>query len=90
MNASHASLRDDYEVSVRELDVMSELAQRHSACYGARMMGGGFGGCVIGLVKADQVKNFLNNLSPRYQEQTGLIPEFYVCQPVAGSFVYKL
>lgn len=85
MNASHASLRDDYEVSVFELDTMSELAQSHPACYGARMMGGGFGGCAVGLVQADSIDDFLNFIAPRYEEKTGYKPEFYVCVPSAGS-----
>ena len=87
LNASHASLRDDYEVSVRELDVMSDLAQGHDACYGARMMGGGFGGCAIGLVQAEGVADFLAYIAPRYTAATGLQPEFYDCQPSSGSVV---
>lgn len=87
LNASHASLRDDYEVSCYELDVMSDLAQQHPACYGARMMGGGFGGCAIGLVKTEAVQDFLSYLAPRYNQQTGLSPQFYVCSPAPGSSV---
>jgi galactokinase len=87
LHASHASLRDDFEVSVRELDVMSEIAESHPGCYGARMMGGGFGGCAVGLVRKDVVEDFLAYVEPRYAEQTGLEPEFYVCQPAAGSSV---
>jgi galactokinase len=87
LNASHASLRDDYEVSVFELDVMSGLAQAHPACYGARMMGGGFGGCAIGLVQTTGVDDLIATIQPRYTEQTGLTPEFYICQPAAGSSV---
>ncbi|KAB2904193.1 MAG: galactokinase [Anaerolineae bacterium] len=90
LNASHISLRDDYEVSVYELDVMSEIAQSHPACYGARMMGGGFGGCAVGLVNADAIDDFLNALQPRYTEKTGKHPEFYVCVPAAGSGVTRL
>lgn len=85
INASHASLRDDYEVSVRELDVMSEIAQSHTGCYGARMMGGGFGGCAVGLVREEAIEDFLAYLAPHYEEKTGLKPEFYVCIPAAGS-----
>jgi galactokinase len=90
LNASHASLRDDYEVSVRELDVMSELARTHEACLGARMMGGGFGGCAIGLVRDEGVEDFLAYLEPRYRAATGLKPEFYICQAAQGSTVENL
>jgi galactokinase len=51
------------------------------------MMGGGFGGCAVGLVRKDAVEDFLAYVEPRYAEQTGLEPEFYVCQPAAGSSV---
>ncbi len=90
INASHISLRDDYEVSVFELDVMSEIAQSHPACYGARMMGGGFGGCAVGLVQTDGISDFLAYLQPKYAEKTGKHPEFYVCVPAAGSSVTRL
>jgi galactokinase len=84
---SHASLRDDYEVSCEELDIMSELASEHPACYGARMMGGGFGGCAVGLVQTDAVEDFLEYIGPRYAEKTRRNPAFYVCLPSAGSGV---
>lgn len=82
---SHTSLRYDYEVSCLELDIMSDLASDHPACYGARMMGGGFGGSAIGLVDTTRVDEFLAYLAPLYSAQTGLTPEFYVCQPAPGS-----
>jgi galactokinase len=87
IEGSHASLRDDYEVSCEELDIMSELASGHPACYGARMMGGGFGGCAVGLVQSDAVADFLGYIEPRYAEKTRRNPAFYVCQPSAGSSV---
>lgn len=90
LNASHASLRDDYAVSVRELDVMSEFAQHHPACYGARMMGGGFGGCAVGMVKTDLIDEFLAYLAPAYEAEIGLKPEFYVCQPAQGSSLERI
>lgn len=90
LNLSHTSLRDDYEVSVFELDVISELAQAHPACYGARMMGGGFGGCAIALVKTEGVQDLIDTIQTPYIEKTGLTPEFYICQPGAGSSVEAL
>jgi len=85
MYASHESLRDDYEVSCRELDLLVKIAQGHSGVYGARMTGGGFGGCTVNLVAADQVENFIATVSQSYQLQTGLTPESYVCQASQGS-----
>jgi galactokinase len=85
LNASHASLRDDYEVSIRELDVLSSLAQAQAGCYGARIMGGGFGGCAVALVKTEAVEAFTAGVKLRYLEATQLDPEFYVCIPAAGS-----
>lgn len=85
INASHASLRDDFEVSCRELDVMSGLAQAYPACYGARMMGGGFGGSAVGLVRVEAVEPFVGVVAADYEAATGLTPQMTVCKPTAGS-----
>jgi galactokinase len=90
LNQSHASLRDDYEVSCDELNVMSELAQSFPGCYGARMMGGGFGGCAVALVDRGVVADFVAFMDKSYREKTGIAPEFYVCSPAAGSSVQRL
>jgi galactokinase len=90
LNASHASLRDDYEVSCRELDLMSELARSHPACYGARMMGGGFGGSAIGMVRADESDRFVAATQAAYREKTGLTPELYICRASAGSHTERI
>ena len=90
LNASHASLRDDYEVSCRELDVMSELAQAQPGCYGARMSGGGFGGCAVALVAQDAIAPFIAAVAPAYEAQTGLKPDLYPVHPAAGSGARKL
>jgi galactokinase len=84
MNESHSSLRDDYEVSCRELDVMVDLASEVSGVLGARMTGGGFGGCTINLVRSDAVKQFQRAVREQYQSATGIIPEIYVCRAAAG------
>lgn len=84
-NASHASLRDDYEVSCRELDVIVDLAQQQPGCYGARMSGGGFGGCAVALVAREQVEPFIAAVAPPYAAATGLTPDLYVVNPAAGS-----
>ena len=84
MGASHRSLRDDYEVSCPELDVMVELARREQGTYGARMTGGGFGGCTINLVRAADVDSFKHNVARGYEQATGRTPEIYVCTSAGG------
>lgn len=85
MAASHRSLRDDYEVSSTELDLMVELARHVEGVYGARMTGGGFGGCTVNLVDASQVEQFKQTVPKGYQQITGLKPEIYVCEPANGA-----
>ena len=85
MTASHHSLRDDYEVSCKELDVMVGLAQEVRGVYGARMTGGGFGGCTISLVNAENVEEFKRTVAQGYAEATGLVPEIYVCSAAEGA-----
>jgi galactokinase len=76
--ASHESLRDDFEVSCRELDVMVELALLHPGVRGARMTGGGFGGCTVNFVEGAQVQSFRSHMESRYAQATGLEPEIYI------------
>jgi galactokinase len=85
MNQSHASLRDDFEVSCWELDMMVECAQRQAGCLGARMTGAGFGGCAIGLVETRNAEDFVSNVGMAYERATGLTPSIYVCQASAGA-----
>jgi galactokinase len=87
MNESHASLRDDFEVSRRELDVMVELAQAHADCHGARMTGAGFGGCAVALVRVEDAAEFASTVAAGYQAATGLEPRLYVCSASAGASV---
>jgi galactokinase len=84
MRESHRSLRDDFEVSCSELDLMVQVAGRAKGVYGARMTGGGFGGCTINLVEADCVNFFRESVSEGYERATGRKPEIYVCSPVDG------
>ncbi len=79
MRESHASLRDDFEVSCRELDTMVELANNIEGVYGARMTGGGFGGCTINLVKSENVGKFETHVTEGYEKATGQKPEIYIC-----------
>jgi galactokinase len=85
MNESHRSLRDDYEVSCGELDLMVEFAGQCRGVYGARMTGGGFGGCSVNLVDADAVDDFTTIISSEYERATGLHPEIYVCTAADGA-----
>jgi galactokinase len=87
MNACHASLRDLYEVSCPELNVMVEVAQTLPGCYGARLTGAGFGGCTVNLVAAAQAEVFTHTLAERYTARTGKTPEIYVCQAAEGAQV---
>ncbi|MBN1482625.1 galactokinase [candidate division KSB1 bacterium] len=85
MNSSHDSLRDDYQVSCKELDLMVELARAHDGCLGARMTGGGFGGCTVNLVLANSVDHFVENLSKSYEKETTLKPDIYISVPSEGA-----
>jgi galactokinase len=85
MTESHISLRDDYEVSCPELDVMVELANKCRGTYGARMTGGGFGGCTVNLVKTDAVEDFKATIAREYQQKLGLQPDIYVCAAAEGA-----
>ena len=85
MNQSHQSLRDDYEVSCAELDLLVGLARKVEGVFGARMTGGGFGGCTVNLVRRDKIDEFQNTVAAGYQEATGLTPEVYVCKAVKGA-----
>jgi galactokinase len=85
MNESHRSLRDDYEVSCAELDLMVDSARQAQGVYGARMTGGGFGGCTINLVKSESVEEFKRTVAEGYEKATGLAPEIYVCSAADGA-----
>jgi galactokinase len=85
MYDSHRSLRDDYEVSCAELDIMVELASQFQGTYGARMTGGGFGGCTINLVEKAKVDDFKSDISRSYEKKTGIRPEIYVTSAADGA-----
>lgn len=85
MHESHRSLREDYEVSCRELDLLVELASACAGLYGARMTGGGFGGCTVNLVRSDAVDRFQCRITEAYEQRTGKIPDVYVCSAAQGA-----
>ena len=78
-------LRDLYEVSCEELDLMAALAQSQSSCWGARMTGAGFGGCIVALVERDALSSFARTVVSLYERQTMRTPALYACQPSPGA-----
>lgn len=84
MKSSHESLRHDYEVSCKELDLMVQLAQQVRGVFGSRMTGGGFGGSTVNLVAAENVDEFKEVVFRSYQNATGLSPEIYICNAAGG------
>ena len=85
MNASHISMSDDFEISRKEMDQMVEIAQGQPGCFGARMTGGGFGGCAVALVENDQVETFSNETQQKYLEKTGLDAKIYTSYATNGT-----
>ncbi|MDO5362613.1 MAG: galactokinase [Eubacteriales bacterium] len=87
MNASHVSLRDDYEVSCEEIDVLVNLAWETPGVIGSRITGGGFGGCTVSIVENDAVDNFIESIGKKYKEKVGHEAEFYVVEIGDGAHV---
>jgi len=85
MNQSHDSLRDDYEVTGKELDTLVEEARKIDGTIGSRMTGAGFGGCTVSIVSEDSVEAFIRDVGKGYQERTGLKADFYVAEIGDGS-----
>lgn len=85
MNASHISLRDDYEVTGKELDALVEAAWEQAGVIGSRMTGAGFGGCTISIVNNEHIDSFIETVGAKYEEQTGLKADFYVVQVGDGA-----
>nr|WP_294527578.1 galactokinase [uncultured Blautia sp.] len=85
MNASHVSLRDDYEVSCEEIDILVDLAWKTPGVIGSRITGGGFGGCTVSIVKNDQVKAFTETIGKAYAQKVGHEAEFYVVDMGDGA-----
>ena len=85
MNASHISLRDDYEVSCDEIDILVNLAWQIPGVIGSRMTGGGFGGCTVSIVKNDAVEDFIEKVGEGYRARTGRRAEFYVVDVGEGA-----
>ncbi len=89
MRQSHASLRDDYEVSIDELDFLSDAAMKTKGVYGARMTGGGFGGCVVALVQPRSVEPLTQQIGNAYQDKFGMAPHVFATTATAGASVIE-
>jgi galactokinase len=87
MKASHFSLRDLYEVSTPELDLLVSIANDINGCYGSRLTGAGFGGCIVSLVKTEKVNIFVKELESTYLKKTGKEIETYICKASEGVSV---
>jgi galactokinase len=84
MSKSHKSLKNDYGVSSKELDLMVEIAEKEAGCFGARMTGAGFGGCVISLIDESFKEEFMRNVFNNYFLKTGIKPMIYLSSPSGG------
>ena len=89
MNASHVSLRDDYEVTGKELDTLVDTAWKQDGVVGSRMTGAGFGGCTVSIVKEDAVKSFIENVGKIYEEKIGYKADFYVVEIGDGAGIWE-
>ena len=89
INASHASLRDDFEVTNDALDIMAGIAQGQPGCYGARMTGGGFGGCAVALVQADMAEEMATVVGEQYEAATGRKPDIFITSASDGTAVVE-
>jgi galactokinase len=85
MQEAHVSLRDDFEASCPEIDILVDLADRQPGCFGARLTGGGFGGCTVNLVAAEQTEAFTRAMRGGYLAATGITPEIYTTRASAGA-----
>lgn len=90
MNQSHTSMRDDYEVSCEEVDMMVEIAQKQPGVYGSRLTGGGFGGCTVTLVEASQAQNLMEALQKEYKTKTGKDCNPFQTQPAQGAHILTI
>ena len=88
MNASHNGLRDDYEVSCKELDLLTDIARSITGVIGSRMTGAGFGGCTVNIVHEDAIETFQTRVRKEYQKQFGIEPEIYRCHVGNGAQVF--
>jgi galactokinase len=85
MILAHASMRDDFEASCAEVNALVEIATQQAECFGARITGGGFGGCTVNIVEADKVEGFIAKIRREYEAVTGIVPDCFVSAPSDGA-----
>jgi galactokinase len=85
MNESHSSMRDWFEITTNDIDALVEIQQNTPGCYGARMTGGGFGGCTVALAREEAVPSLVEAIRTRYPTRTGKTPQVYVCRATDGA-----
>ncbi len=85
MNESHSSMRDWFEITTKDIDALVEIQQNTPGCYGARMTGGGFGGCTVALAREEAVPLLVEAIRTRYPARTGKTPQVYVCRATDGA-----
>lgn len=90
MNGSHASMRDDYEVSCKEIDILVDIAQNFPGVYGSRLTGGGFGGCTVTLVDKDAASSLIDRLTEEFKTKTGTDCDCFQTQPARGAHILDL
>ncbi len=90
MNASHISLRDNYEVTGKELDALVEASWKVEGVIGSRMTGAGFGGCAVSLVKGNKLDDFYSRVGAEYKNLSGLSADFYLFKPSDGAKEIKI
>ncbi len=88
MNASHEGLRDAYEVSCRELNLLTEIARSVDGVIGTRMTGAGFGGCTVSILHKNALETFRTRITTEYQKQTSIEPEIYLCNISDGAQIF--
>ncbi|MGN1273631.1 MAG: galactokinase, partial [Thermoguttaceae bacterium] len=92
MYESHASMRDDFEITTREIDILVEEAQKiglAGGVYGSRMTGGGFGGCTVSLIRTSKMDSIMETIRKNYKAQTGIDPDLFVTRPAAGARILQ-
>jgi galactokinase len=89
LQAAHASFRDDFGASCAEVDTLVEIAMRQPECYGARITGGGFGGCTVNLVMQDETERFVESVRKAYKVATGIVAECFVCTAADGALALR-
>jgi galactokinase len=85
MAKARASMRNDFAASRLEVDTLVEIANKQAGCFGARITGGGFGGCTVNLVNADSAEGFVETLQQEYFAKTGINADCFVCAPSDGA-----